>query len=169
MKEELKSYLLSLQELEFIYEKSLFPELEYIFKHALTQEVAYHSLLLRRRKEIHARAGKAIEPIRHARVEVMPRVLVDSLRNEPSEKGIGRGSAKRLPRENEEAVVDDACREAQPLECTSGKSSRDLSGQLQQSLGDGAARLVDVDEQDTPIARMACKPAEPLARIMHVL
>jgi len=37
MREELKSYLLNLQGLEFIYEKNLFPELEYIFKHALTQ------------------------------------------------------------------------------------------------------------------------------------
>ncbi|MFQ5918249.1 MAG: adenylate/guanylate cyclase domain-containing protein, partial [Candidatus Binatia bacterium] len=51
MREELKSHLLNLQGLEFIYEKSLFPELEYIFKHALTQEVAYNSLLLKRRKE----------------------------------------------------------------------------------------------------------------------
>jgi class 3 adenylate cyclase len=40
MQEEIKSYLLNLQGLEFIYEKKLFPELEYIFKHALTQEVA---------------------------------------------------------------------------------------------------------------------------------
>jgi len=48
MREELKSYLLNLQGLEFIYEKSLFPELEYIFKHALTQEVAYNSLLIKR-------------------------------------------------------------------------------------------------------------------------
>jgi class 3 adenylate cyclase len=41
MSEELKSRLLELQGLEFITEKRLFPELEYIFKHALTQEVAY--------------------------------------------------------------------------------------------------------------------------------
>jgi class 3 adenylate cyclase len=53
MKEELKGHLLNLQGLEFIYEKRLFPELEYIFKHALTQEVAYNSLLLARRREIH--------------------------------------------------------------------------------------------------------------------
>jgi len=63
MQEELKSRLVNLQELEFIYEKSLFPELEYIFKHALTQEVAYNSLLLKRRKEIHERIGKAIEEL----------------------------------------------------------------------------------------------------------
>jgi class 3 adenylate cyclase/tetratricopeptide (TPR) repeat protein len=63
MKEELKSHLLNLQNLEFIYEKRLFPELEYIFKHALTQEVAYNSLLLKRRKEIHEKIGGAIEEI----------------------------------------------------------------------------------------------------------
>jgi len=69
MREELKSYLINLQGLEFIYEKSLFPELEYIFKHALTQEVAYNSLLLKRRKEIHEKIGKAIEELYHDRLE----------------------------------------------------------------------------------------------------
>jgi class 3 adenylate cyclase/tetratricopeptide (TPR) repeat protein len=61
MREELKSHLLNLQGLEFISEKRLFPELEYIFKHALTQEVAYNSLLQKRRKEIHEKIGEAIE------------------------------------------------------------------------------------------------------------
>ncbi|MDH3559223.1 MAG: guanylate cyclase, partial [Deltaproteobacteria bacterium] len=69
MREELKSYLLNLQGLEFIYEKNLFPELEYIFKHALTQEVAYNSLLLKRRKEIHTRIGRAIEELYAERLE----------------------------------------------------------------------------------------------------
>jgi predicted ATPase len=69
MREELKSYLINLQGLEFIYEKSLFPELEYIFKHALIQEVAYNSLLIKRRKEIHERIGKAIEDIYADRLE----------------------------------------------------------------------------------------------------
>jgi len=69
MREELKSCLLNLQGLEFIYEKRLFPELEYIFKHALTQEVAYNSLLLKRRKEIHAKIGGAIEALYSKRLE----------------------------------------------------------------------------------------------------
>jgi predicted ATPase len=69
MKQELKSHLINLQGLEFIYEKRLFPELEYIFKHILTQEVAYNSLLLKRRKEIHEKIGKAIEEIYTDRLE----------------------------------------------------------------------------------------------------
>jgi len=69
MREELKSHLLNLQGLEFISEKKLFPELEYIFKHALTQEVAYNSLLLNRRKEIHEKIGNAIEALYPERLE----------------------------------------------------------------------------------------------------
>ncbi|HEA69349.1 MAG TPA: guanylate cyclase [Desulfobacterales bacterium] len=69
MKEELKSHLLNLQGLEFIYETSLFPELEYVFKHALTQEVAYNSLLLKKRTEIHEKIGQAIEEIYPERLE----------------------------------------------------------------------------------------------------
>ena len=69
MQEELKSHLRNLQGLEFIYEKRLFPELEYIFKHALIQEVAYNSLLLKRRKEIHEKIGLAIEQIYADRIE----------------------------------------------------------------------------------------------------
>ena len=69
MREELKSHLLDLQGMEFITEKRLFPELEYIFKHALTQEVAYNSLLQKRRKEIHEKIGEAIETLYPDRIE----------------------------------------------------------------------------------------------------
>ena len=62
-RKEIKSHLLDLQSLEFIHEKSIFPELEYIFKHALTQEVAYNSLLLKRRRELHERVGQSIEAL----------------------------------------------------------------------------------------------------------
>jgi class 3 adenylate cyclase len=69
MRQGLKSHLLNLQGLEFIYEKSLFPELEYIFKHALTQEVAYNSLLQKRRQQIHEKIGQAIESLYAERLE----------------------------------------------------------------------------------------------------
>jgi class 3 adenylate cyclase/tetratricopeptide (TPR) repeat protein len=52
-----------LTELELIYERRLFPELIYMFKHALTQDVAYGSLLLQRRRELHALIGRAIEEL----------------------------------------------------------------------------------------------------------
>ena len=85
MHEELKSYLRNLQGLDFIYEKRLFPELEYIFKHALTQEVAYNSLLLKRRKHIHENIGKAIEELYSERLEEFPSVPM-KVRHIPLEK-----------------------------------------------------------------------------------
>jgi class 3 adenylate cyclase/tetratricopeptide (TPR) repeat protein len=75
MREELKPYLLDLQELEFIYEKRLFPDLEYVFKNTLTQEVAYNSLLQKRKKEIHEKIGKAIEEIYAERLEEFYEIL----------------------------------------------------------------------------------------------
>jgi tetratricopeptide (TPR) repeat protein len=85
--EELKSHLVNLQGLEFIYEKSLFPELEYIFKHALTQEVAYESLLVKRRKEIHEKIGRAIEELYPDRLEEFCEVLAHHYsRSENTEK-----------------------------------------------------------------------------------
>jgi class 3 adenylate cyclase/tetratricopeptide (TPR) repeat protein len=67
--EDLKAHLLKLQELEFIHERSLFPEIEYEFKHALVHEVAYSGLLLARRREIHERAAHAIETLYADRLE----------------------------------------------------------------------------------------------------
>src|SRR3989449_964998 len=58
---ELRSLLTHLQAGEFLYETRLFPDLEYTFKHALTHEVAYGSLLQERRRLLHARIVKAIE------------------------------------------------------------------------------------------------------------
>ena len=50
-----------LQAAEFLYETSLFPELEYTFKHALTHEVAYGGILHERRRTLHARIVEAME------------------------------------------------------------------------------------------------------------
>jgi predicted ATPase/class 3 adenylate cyclase len=61
--DELATQLENLQFGEFIYEIPAFPESEYTFKHALTQEVAYDSMLIERRRQIHERAAVAIEEI----------------------------------------------------------------------------------------------------------
>ena len=61
--EELRRGLTHLQAAEFLYETSLFPDLEYTFKHALTHEVAYGSLLHERQRALHARIVEAIETL----------------------------------------------------------------------------------------------------------
>jgi class 3 adenylate cyclase/predicted ATPase len=65
----LQTQLAHLQAAEFIYEQPAFPEPEYTFKHALTQEVAYNSVLIERRKVLHERTAQAIEVLFHSRLE----------------------------------------------------------------------------------------------------
>jgi tetratricopeptide (TPR) repeat protein len=60
---DLQQGLAQLQAGEFIYETSLFPEIGYTFRHALTQEVAYRSLLQERRRVLHGRILEAMESL----------------------------------------------------------------------------------------------------------
>jgi class 3 adenylate cyclase len=62
--EELGLSLTWLQAAEFLYETSLFPDLEYTFKHALTHEVAYGSILQERRRAIHVTTRRFIRESR---------------------------------------------------------------------------------------------------------
>jgi class 3 adenylate cyclase len=59
--DHLNRMLTDLQLAEFIYEQPATGDVEYIFKHALTQEVASNSLLIERRKLLHERTGEALE------------------------------------------------------------------------------------------------------------
>jgi class 3 adenylate cyclase len=67
--DELERMLSDLQLGEFIHERPALPEVEYTFKHALTQEVAYNSVLTQRRKLLHERAASAIESTYADRLE----------------------------------------------------------------------------------------------------
>ncbi len=66
---ELEPLLDHLRLADFVFEVPAFPEAEYTFKHALTQEVAYNSVLTERRKSLHERAGRAIESLYASRLE----------------------------------------------------------------------------------------------------
>jgi tetratricopeptide (TPR) repeat protein len=59
--DELRRWLARLQSAEFLYETRPFPDLEFTFKHALTHEVAYKTLLHDRRRALHARIAEAME------------------------------------------------------------------------------------------------------------
>jgi len=56
---------MNLERLDLIKTISLQPELEYIFKHALTQEVVYNGLLLKERRLIHEKIGLVMEELLH--------------------------------------------------------------------------------------------------------
>ncbi|MBI3030616.1 MAG: AAA family ATPase [Candidatus Rokubacteria bacterium] len=88
--EELRRGLGHLQAGEFLYEASLFPDLEYTFKHALTHEVAYQGLLHDRRRALHGRIVQAIERLyAERRVEQVDRLAHHAVRAELWDRALG--------------------------------------------------------------------------------
>ena len=87
--EALHRGLAHLQAAEFLYETRLFPEREYTFKHALTHEVAYGSLLQERRRALHARIVEALEALAGDRLaEQVERLAHHALRGEVWDKAL---------------------------------------------------------------------------------
>jgi class 3 adenylate cyclase/tetratricopeptide (TPR) repeat protein len=84
--------LAHLQAAEFLYETRLFPAQEYTFKHALTHEVAYNSLLQERRRVLHARIVEALEALAPERpAEQVERLAHHTLRGELWDKALMYG------------------------------------------------------------------------------
>jgi tetratricopeptide (TPR) repeat protein len=87
--EELRRGLAHFQAAEFLYETSLFPELEYTFKHGLTYQVAYNSLLHERRRALHAQLVTAIEVLYADRTtEQLERLAHHAFRGEVWDKAV---------------------------------------------------------------------------------
>jgi predicted ATPase len=87
--ETLHRSLTHLQAAEFLYETNLFPERVYTFKHALTHEVAYESLLQERRRTLHARTVEALEALADAHLgDQAERLAHHALRGEVWEKAV---------------------------------------------------------------------------------
>jgi predicted ATPase len=86
---ELQQRLSQLQEAEYLYEARLFPDLEYTFKHALTHDVAYASLLQERKRGLHARIVERIELLYGDRLdEQIERLAHHSLQAEIWDKAL---------------------------------------------------------------------------------
>jgi class 3 adenylate cyclase/tetratricopeptide (TPR) repeat protein len=141
--DSLRRGLTHLQAAEFLYETHLFPDLEYTFKHALTHEVAYTSLLQDRRRALHARIMEAIEALYPDRLaEQAERLAHHAFRGELWEKAVTylqQAGAKALARSAyREAVTcfEQALTALHPLPDTRQKVERaiDLRLDLRQSL-----------------------------------
>ena len=106
--EALYRSLAHLQAAEFLYEASLFPDRAYTFKHALTHEVAYGSLLQERRRALHARIVEALERLDPDRLtEQVERLAHHALRGEGWDKALAYGRQA-----GEKAMMRSAHREA---------------------------------------------------------
>jgi class 3 adenylate cyclase/tetratricopeptide (TPR) repeat protein len=87
--EALHRSLTQLQGAEFLYETRLFPEREYAFKHALTHEVAYSTLLQERRRVLHVRIVEALEELYTDRLtEQIDRLAHHALRGQVWDKAV---------------------------------------------------------------------------------
>jgi len=74
---ELLSHLSALKDSELIYERGVFPGSVYVFKHALTREVVYDSILERGKKTLHGKIAGALEEISKNELFENPGILVD--------------------------------------------------------------------------------------------
>ena len=106
--EELRRGLGQLQAAEFLYETNLFPDVEYTFKHGLTYQVAYNSLLAERRRALHTRTVDVIESVYADRlVEHVERLAHHGLRGEVWDRAV-----KYLHQAGRKAAMRSANREA---------------------------------------------------------
>jgi len=109
MKEDdLRQALSELQTAEMLYEARLFPELEYTFKHALTHDVAYGSVLQDRRRALHASIGDAIERLYAGRLAEHVEVLA----HHATRGGITSKAVKYLREAGTRAAARSANRDA---------------------------------------------------------
>ncbi len=139
----LRQGLAYLQTAEFLYETHLLQDLQYTFKHNLTREVAYGSVLQDRRRTLHARIVDAIEALYPDRLaEQVERLAHHAFRGQLWEKAVTylrQAGAKDLARSAyREAVAsfEQALEALHPLPDTRQKIERaiDLRLDLRQSL-----------------------------------
>jgi tetratricopeptide (TPR) repeat protein len=86
--QELLAHLSALKDSELINERGIYPQSTYIFKHVLTREVVYNSLLTSRKRTLHEKIGQAIEHLSTENIDEQCGVLTEHfIRSENYEKG----------------------------------------------------------------------------------
>jgi predicted ATPase len=176
--EELRQGIARLQTAEFIYETRLFPDLEYTFKHALTHEVAYVSLLQERRRFLHVRIVEAVERLYSDRLSEHVELLGHhALRGELWEKAVeyshqaGRKAAARSANREAIACFEQALATLEPLPNSRRMIEKavdvrlDLGPALVSKSGFGATEV----EENYTRARELCERLEDTHRLFPVL
>ncbi|MGD8985320.1 MAG: AAA family ATPase [Desulfobacteraceae bacterium] len=85
---ELLSHLSALKDSELLYERGIYPQSAYIFRHALTQEVVYESILTKKKKKLHEEIAKVFEDLYKQNLDEHYEVLTEHyIRSENYNKG----------------------------------------------------------------------------------
>ena len=170
--------LASLQSKEFLYEQPAFPEVEYIFKHALTQDVAYGTVLHEQRKSLHEQTGQAIEKLYHDTLEDRYSALAHHYaRSDNHEKAIiylglaGQQAAQRSANQEAITLLEQAISLVQRLSETPQKLQQELT--LQATLGPllMAAKGYGAQETEKAYSRAydLCQRLENTAQLVPIL
>jgi class 3 adenylate cyclase/tetratricopeptide (TPR) repeat protein len=165
--EALHRGLSHLQTAEFVYETNLYPEIQYTFKHALTHEVAYGSLLQEQRRMLHARIVEVLESLAGDRVdEQVEQLAHHALRGEVWDKALTyyrqAGTKAMAGSANQEAV---ACFEHALEAVHHLPESRSLQEQAIDLRLDLRNALFPLNEQERIMVHM--RDAEALAEALN--
>ncbi len=105
--QELLRLLSVLKDAELLYERGIYPQSTYIFKHNLTREVVYESILKHNRKRLHEEIGNAVEEIYHDNIEAYYGVLAEHyINSENYEKGAKYSRLAERKAEKAGSLVD---------------------------------------------------------------
>jgi class 3 adenylate cyclase/tetratricopeptide (TPR) repeat protein len=173
--DELRGHLTNLVGVEVLYEKALYPELEYIFKHALTQEVAYDSLLKQRRREIHGRIARTIEELYADRLEQHYELLAHhwELSDSPdrSIEYLVLAGEKSNRNQAANATVDFYTRALKQLEKVGKVSDINLMMQIRAGLADSLHSMGKIEEgfENYQEAMRLAEESEDQPKLLEIL
>lgn len=149
----LDRYLWQLEESDLVYEERAIPELEYSFRHALTQETAYNTILSRRRREFHRKVGEGYEALYAARIEEYYEDLAYHYsRSDDSQKALhylvkaGDKSKEAFANEQAIAYYNQALKLMDDVVVPPVEAEPTLRGHIYQSLGEIYFLLIKYEE-----------------------
>ncbi|MBV8772677.1 MAG: AAA family ATPase [Deltaproteobacteria bacterium] len=175
---ELERMLSELQRGEFIYERPAFPDAQYTFKHALTQEVAYGSILNERRRFLHQSVGNALESLYAGRLEE----CCEALAHHYDRSGDGEKAVRYLHLAGQQAMRRSAHSQAinqfhsslqllRRLPITPERLEQELALQIDAGLALGQAKGYSALEAGQAFnrARELCRQLAETPRLVQVL
>jgi tetratricopeptide (TPR) repeat protein len=116
--QELLSNLSALKDSELLYERGIYPQSTYIFKHALTQEVVYDSILTKRKKSYHEKIARAMEVLYKENIDEKYELLSEHyIRSENYEKGAEYSRLVRKKALKTGTVIDGIAYAIKTVEC----------------------------------------------------
>ena len=168
--ESVQTQVEELRGLELIYEKAFDPELAYMFKHALTHEVAYESVVRERRKGLHRTIGRAIEELYDDRLAEHYETLAHHFsRGEDWERALRyhERSAEKAAATHANRAAAEHCREALAIAERLGDGvGDDVRSRLAELLGRACFYLSDYAASAAAYEQAAERSADPRRRAL---